>query len=418
MTLHIENFGKIKKADIELDGLTVVAGQNDTGKSTIGKALFAIVKSISEYPELYEEVKRVKIFPKIIEFNFEALNNKALQKNKIIINEINDLQKSIFNLFRNGENIIKFDFLSFFKNIKASFPEEENDSNKDFIRRLDELLDIVKELPEDEVYKEIVNYVFKVTFEGNINNSCHLENKATLSYATYDEAISKVSFVKNRIESTFFDLSKKNFVFGGSTLIDTPLYLEEFKADSYIGGDLISKLKCALKHLNENDLPILKKIEDVLNGATFSYNDKSGLEYRVNSSASPLRISNIASGEKAFGILYILLKGMQITRNSVIILDEPENHLHPEWQIKYAEFLTLLVKEGYYILLTSHSPFFLQALRLYADKYGVLEDKTHFYLAEKFNDGSNYSNIKDVTDKTEEIFANLAAPLDKLFMVD
>ena len=420
MSLHIENFGKIKKADIELNGLTVVAGQNDTGKSTIGKALFAIVKSISEYPELYEEVKRVKIFPRVLTFNFEALNNKVVQNNRAIINEINELQKSIFDLFKNegDEKIMEFDFLSFFRRIKNSFSEEESKSNKDFIRRLDELLDIVKELPEKEVYKEIVNYVFMYSFEGNVNNSCDIQNKAMLSYIADNEDVSSVAFVENKIESTYFNSSKKNFVFGGVTFIDTPLYLENFNANSYIGNDLVSKLKKSQEHFKENDLPILKKIDDVLNGAKFSYNDKKDLEYRVNATATPLRISNIASGEKAFGILYVLLKGNQITRNSIIVLDEPENHLHPEWQLKYAEFLTLLVKEGYYILLTSHSPFFLQALKLYADKYGVLENKTHFYLAEKINDGSNYSTINDVTDNTEEIFANLAAPIDKLFEID
>ena len=418
MTLHLENFGKIRHAEIELNGLTVIAGHNDTGKSTVGKALFAIVKSISEYPELYEEVTRSKIFPQIITFNFEALNNQVVQKDKTIIEKINDLQKRIFALLRDNTNdgIMKFDFLLFFKKIRSSFSEEEIKLNKDFIRRLDELLDLVKELPPDEVYREIVNYVFTYTFEGNVNNSCDLTHEAFLSYVANDEIISEVSFVENKVKKTLFDFSKKNFVFGGATLIDTPLYLEGFKANSYIGNDLSLKIQKTKEHFAENDSQILIKIEDVLKDARFSYNKNNILEYRVNSDAAPLRISNIASGEKAFGVLYVLLKGNQLTRNSIVILDEPENHLHPAWQLKYAEVLTLMVKEGYYILLTSHSPFFLQALKLYAEKYGILDDRTHFYLSEKEKDGSNYSTIKDVTQNTEEIFANLAAPLDRLFI--
>ena len=38
MRLQIENFAKIAKADINIDGITVIAGENNTGKSTIGKA--------------------------------------------------------------------------------------------------------------------------------------------------------------------------------------------------------------------------------------------------------------------------------------------------------------------------------------------------------------------------------------------
>ena len=40
MELKISNFAKIKEANIKLDGITVIAGENNTGKSTIGKILF------------------------------------------------------------------------------------------------------------------------------------------------------------------------------------------------------------------------------------------------------------------------------------------------------------------------------------------------------------------------------------------
>ena len=42
MKLHIENLAKIGVADINLDGITVIVGDNNTGKSTIGKALWAM----------------------------------------------------------------------------------------------------------------------------------------------------------------------------------------------------------------------------------------------------------------------------------------------------------------------------------------------------------------------------------------
>ena len=42
MKLKISNFAKIEEADIKIDGITVICGDNDTGKSTIGKILFSI----------------------------------------------------------------------------------------------------------------------------------------------------------------------------------------------------------------------------------------------------------------------------------------------------------------------------------------------------------------------------------------
>ena len=46
MRLQIENFAKIAKADINIDGITVIAGENNTGKSTIGKALYCVFNSL------------------------------------------------------------------------------------------------------------------------------------------------------------------------------------------------------------------------------------------------------------------------------------------------------------------------------------------------------------------------------------
>jgi len=45
MRLYLKNIGMIKEADIKFDGLTVIAGENDTRKSTIVKSLFSLVKT-------------------------------------------------------------------------------------------------------------------------------------------------------------------------------------------------------------------------------------------------------------------------------------------------------------------------------------------------------------------------------------
>ena len=47
MKLYIDAIGKVVNSTIELNSLTLIAGENDTGKSTIGKVLFAIVQAFS-----------------------------------------------------------------------------------------------------------------------------------------------------------------------------------------------------------------------------------------------------------------------------------------------------------------------------------------------------------------------------------
>lgn len=48
MRLNIKNFAKIKDADIIIDGITVIAGENNTGKSTVGKVLFSLFNSLQD----------------------------------------------------------------------------------------------------------------------------------------------------------------------------------------------------------------------------------------------------------------------------------------------------------------------------------------------------------------------------------
>ena len=45
LEIQIRNVGKIKEACIELPGITVIAGLNGTGKSTIAKSVFAAVNA-------------------------------------------------------------------------------------------------------------------------------------------------------------------------------------------------------------------------------------------------------------------------------------------------------------------------------------------------------------------------------------
>ena len=47
MELKISNVGKIDSAEIEIKGITIIAGLNGTGKSTISRSLFAMFHSFS-----------------------------------------------------------------------------------------------------------------------------------------------------------------------------------------------------------------------------------------------------------------------------------------------------------------------------------------------------------------------------------
>ena len=57
MEIVVKNIGKVKEANIKINGITVIAGENDTGKSTICKALFTVFNS---FYNINDKVKQQK----------------------------------------------------------------------------------------------------------------------------------------------------------------------------------------------------------------------------------------------------------------------------------------------------------------------------------------------------------------------
>ena len=65
MRLQIENFAKISSAEIRFDGLTVIAGDNNTGKSTVGKVLYSIFRGTSDIARRVK-VERIKAVREVL----------------------------------------------------------------------------------------------------------------------------------------------------------------------------------------------------------------------------------------------------------------------------------------------------------------------------------------------------------------
>ena len=62
MKLQLENIGMIKNATVKFNGLTVIAGENDTGKTTVGKVLFSEIRQYKKMSKHSQDKKRYKIF--------------------------------------------------------------------------------------------------------------------------------------------------------------------------------------------------------------------------------------------------------------------------------------------------------------------------------------------------------------------
>jgi len=410
-TLSVENFGIIKSADINLKGLTIIAGNNDTGKSSIGKLFYAIIKALKGIEYLDEEKTRNFVRKEIdnlylflrdkpnvanIRFGIEYFTEKFIEELIPYIDDrtLYDRQKDRFNLcFTEREKILTEN------NLFSKYPNEILQNIQILLK--DERYD------ENRLMAEQLNQYLQSDFFWNIT-PINTALQTNIDYKEGDIDILAVKIDKNKIIATDY-IGDSHF--DDATFIEAPIILEISNLINNIDdeknhiADLIKKLQKT--YVVENE--IANEIEQIIKGK-FYFDKKERLFYYLKDTKK-IEALNVASGVNSFGVLQLLAKADFIKSKKLLIIDEPENHLHPEWQLLYAKLLIELVKKDITIIVSTHSPYLLQALKYYGSKEKQ-EDKISYYLSELNED--NTSTIKNVSNDLNKIFSKLAKPLKEI----
>ena len=167
---------------------------------------------------------------------------------------------------------------------------------------------------------------------------------------------------------------------------------------------------------NQKLKEIIEKINRISDGEMIVENGK--ILYRHMDMKKSLGIGSLSTGIKTFLILKELLLNGALEENGIMVIDEPEVHLHPEWQIKFAEVIVLLQKAyGLNIILTTHSMDFLSALITYAKQYEI-EDSCNYYLTQMVKDDKELlplARLKWMNDDIQGLYASVSEPFEKLY---
>lgn len=433
MKLKINNINKVKEATINLNGITVVAGANGSGKSTVGKLLFSMVKAVSNAEEIkgqstkHRLKKAVDDLYKRVGLSFGRIDDKQIRdlfplpSLRMVekLETISDDTESVDAYLSDLQSAINAMELA--PRIKVKFEED-----------IDNIRIAMGNSPAADVAVQVRSFV-ESEFLGKICSNGQNEASASLEMETPEEKL-ELHFDNDSVDSVKYHCS--DFP-SDCTYIESPLYMhildtllnastyKEYQQNRrrilYQGmvpihiKDLATKLdalRMVIPNLfNETTVDVSSII-----GGKFEYDKEARRivfkEQKTGSSYSPL---NIASGIKSFGLIQILQQIGAINNNSFLIWDEPENHLHPKWQIAFAELLVQLSLTGVPVLISTHSPFFVQGIRYFSAKHRM-EKYTNYYLAEEQEDG--LSVIREVTTDLNAIFSKLAEPLNEIMNVD
>ncbi len=340
MELKLKNIGMIKEANVKINGLTVIAGENDTGKSTVGRALYYASKE-------YVDEK--------IEASVSIVKNKSNNAKKI--GAIVGFGSALV-----GEGGLPLAIIGTLAGLGVGAIIDELNS---------------RESSSSNTILQTKNSKIENGIKLNLNkndiaNVVMIETPYSLNFANYIKI---------------------------TQLLSQQRGLNYILADHII--DLVLQLSQTPLTTTNN---LYDKITSIINGKLF-YDEKRDNFFYKKEQSKEFDMNSTATGIKIFGFLQILLLNNTIKENTILILDEPEVHLHPKWQLEYAKIIVELVKNGVKILVTSHSPYIIEAIKRYSELEGM-EDKTDFYLAE--------NGYVEEQESLENIFEKLVSPFDEL----
>lgn len=103
-----------------------------------------------------------------------------------------------------------------------------------------------------------------------------------------------------------------------------------------------------------------------------------------------------------------------IEHGDILVLDEPEINLHPEWQVEYARALVNLQKTFHLkFLITTHSPYFMRAIECFTDVSDTME-QLNVYRVGRENGEVRMKNVSYSEFGMTDLYDELSMPLEEL----
>ncbi len=417
INLDIVDFGPINKANIELKKLNVIAGTNGSGKTTSSKLLYCFLTSNSDEKEYLTNMSinrriRSTINYLLDNFEFEFKNELELRR----------LDSEL--LFKSDDNLHNFQFTDNINLLKKIVNESQIKNKKEYLEKINAIeyaleINSIGHRQFFEVSNSLLNSEFRINdlnFEkSHVQFYGKQKDNEFLCKLDYNE--SKIGFIIDKGDLSSINI--KNIIY-----IDSPsIFNSKSMSESVILRNQPYHLRFLSRilstHKNNDDVydslfnqkldKFKDKITEILGG--FIYYDDEKEEFFFKKDDKDYSMNNTASGVKQLGIIQMLLSIRKLTENSFIIMDEPEVNIHPEWQLKLAEIIVLMIKElNIPLFINSHSPHFIEALEVYSGKYGLV-DESKFYLSEEDENGKyNFREIK--RKNLNQLYNNLGKPYE------
>ena len=398
MRFQLKNFGSLREVDLEIPGLTVLSGENGTGKRTLCRAFFTLVDSLGGCNAKPTGTQREAVYEAVEDFylKWQDVENQSEF-------ELRGIDRRLeWAALHGGRKAVSEELYEWMDNCGMGYSEEE-------LAVLDQYVTGV--FQGTTMLPEAIDIVFRETFAALIPGRNNAIKPVTLQLTQQR----KKTEVRFSAEGTVLKNAEKRE--------GQPLFLE---AKLGTALDLSLRYSAALAYFPERIRCVIRQLENPLErapavdgdlrrcldawqnfcgGTLFAQYQR--LFFKVKSDEQEMSPSMLSDGFKVPVILQALAADGVVPEGGTVIWEEPESHLHPKQQVKLAELIVRLQKPlKLHVLLTTNSPYLVSALDVYSRKYGVT-DTNRWYIAERTEDGCV---VRHVTGRQCEIYDSLAQP--------
>ena len=390
--INVKNFGPIEAAEIDLRPLTVFVGESNTGKTYLAALIYALHQNfggISQFP-----------WTNFVASYFGYVRRSRDRHSQSQRDTLEQETLETFEKLNTSERLFKFSDLP--QEIRNLLKYELIDQ-EDFTNELERCFDL-------EFVSKLIRFTGSRSNKMTISLSVHEKDQKCWSFEARDagsgptvtghinpdmilfDAKRKTKFHEipdiehlfrtlgtrrwQRSNSYYLPAARSGIMQSRDVLVTalikraTRIGLERFEVSTFSGmiGDFLEQI-VNYKERNRSSSKIgrvAKQLEaELLEGKIEVERPTPEASpeflYRPDQAKETLRMSHSSAMVSELAPLVLFLRGI-VGRGDLLIIEEPESHLHPGAQTKIAQTLARLVRAGVRVLITTHSNFLLQQI--------------------------------------------------------
>lgn len=394
MKINFNKLGVLEQGTLELADLTVICGENNTGKTYVTYLIYCLLKtwkqliSIDIKPEISELIEKgsvdIDLDKKVVQ-NWRELSIQTVKK---FLNSFPDMlaantllfenlkldvevalnlgwqEKEFRSELRSGGGVL---LVSIVKDqnssiLKLASPKHANSKSLSLLH--------LENFIEEEIIKIVLSDTIPDVFIASTERTGATTFRKQLNLAT-SNLVDLLSQVHKDGEKSLTPHALINAVYGSKD------YAQPVK-DNVVFINQLPDNSFRLSSLLEQHPNLLESFESIV-GGKYSTNKEGVTTFQPKGTKLKLGLGEVSSSVRSLLIIWYWLR-YYAKKGSVLIIDEPELNLHPSNQRRFARFLADLVNHGVKIFITTHSDYIIKEFNTLIMLNNLTNDKFESFI--------------------------------------